>query len=376
MLNLPVIAAASVVVPPLYNSDELPALAVENYVAFPLISGITLRWDGWQFTDKDGTAFTAPNWFIANNDAPALLGVMVSTKDDDLSTIQRILRQPNAQQAWKRLRFIADDLPDSDADFNARWQQIKQIVGSADSPHLQMANEPQRFSSAQALNAALDSLYAAGKDGFILKKTDAPYTTKNNGLLLALSYDVGEAVVLAHRPGKGELAGMLGSLAVEDSGGGQFILGVGFSHQLRQNPPAIGSYLKYKYKGYTATGKPKSPVFLQTIKKIKEPPLIGGFLSITNTTYIFLGIIALLAVADALSYRRRHLDFKSAIVSTGLLGTFVGIWWGLYNFDARDIAASVPALLDGLKFAFVTSIVGIATATALSIIQTVLQKKQ
>jgi DNA anti-recombination protein RmuC len=46
----------------------------------------------------------------------------------------------------------------------------------------------------------------------------------------------------------------------------------------------------------------------------------------------------------------------------GILGTFIGIIVALYNFDTSNIELAVPSLLDGLKFSFVTSIVGMVTS--------------
>lgn len=43
----------------------------------------------------------------------------------------------------------------------------------------------------------------------------------------------------------------------------------------------------------------------------------------------------------------------------GILGTFIGIAYGLFNFDVNNIEKSIPALLDGLKTAFIASIFGI-----------------
>lgn len=43
----------------------------------------------------------------------------------------------------------------------------------------------------------------------------------------------------------------------------------------------------------------------------------------------------------------------------GILGTFIGIAYGLFNFDVNNIEKSIPALLNGLKTAFIASIFGI-----------------
>ena len=55
----------------------------------------------------------------------------------------------------------------------------------------------------------------------------------------------------------------------------------------------------------------------------------------------------------------------SIVTIIGVLGTFLGIAIGLYQFDTGNIEASVPKLLEGLKIAFITSILGIVGSIAL-----------
>lgn len=64
-----------------------------------------------------------------------------------------------------------------------------------------------------------------------------------------------------------------------------------------------------------------------------------------------------------------HNDSKSVIVSIGVLGTFIGIFLGLWQFDTQNISGSVPKLLEGLKLAFSTSIAGMGISIFLSLIQ-------
>ena len=85
---------------------------------------------------------------------------------------------------------------------------------------------------------------------------------------------------------------------------------------------------------------------------------------------IFIIFMMALFLVDFITHivgKRR--DFKSVIVSVGVLGTFVGIFAGLWGFDSTNVEGSVPKLLDGLKTAFFTSIVGMALAILLSILQ-------
>ncbi len=50
------------------------------------------------------------------------------------------------------------------------------------------------------------------------------------------------------------------------------------------------------------------------------------------------------------------------LTSVGIFGTFLGVALGLLDFNTGDIQASVPALIDGLKTAFWTSIAGLLGA--------------
>lgn len=52
-------------------------------------------------------------------------------------------------------------------------------------------------------------------------------------------------------------------------------------------------------------------------------------------------------------------SIPAGFTTTGVLGTFLGIVVGLYQFDVDDIQSSIPLLLNGLKGAFLTSILGI-----------------
>ncbi|RDU71022.1 hypothetical protein CQA66_07350 [Helicobacter aurati] len=92
---------------------------------------------------------------------------------------------------------------------------------------------------------------------------------------------------------------------------------------------------------------------------------------------VFTILMLALAVWDLRSFiKNEHKDFKSLIMSIGILGTFVGIFIGLLGFDTKNLLDSVPTLLDGLKTAFYTSIVGMGIAIALSIYQKGKQVKE
>ena len=64
---------------------------------------------------------------------------------------------------------------------------------------------------------------------------------------------------------------------------------------------------------------------------------------------------------------RKIIESLPTIISTlGVLGTFAGITWGLYNFNTSNINESIPTLLEGLKTAFFTSLAGMVGSMFLS----------
>ena len=75
--------------------------------------------------------------------------------------------------------------------------------------------------------------------------------------------------------------------------------------------------------------------------------------------------------------RHQQVNAIASIVTViGVFGTFWGIAIGLYQFDTENIEASVPALLEGLKVAFYSSIVGILSSILLKLVALYGQKKQ
>ena len=81
---------------------------------------------------------------------------------------------------------------------------------------------------------------------------------------------------------------------------------------------------------------------------------------------------------DTVIYKPGHAQLAelipSLLTSLGILGTFMGLMSGLTNLDLADAAKtiqSIPTLLDGMKFAFATSVAGIMCSLAFNMINRV-----
>ena len=99
------------------------------------------------------------------------------------------------------------------------------------------------------------------------------------------------------------------------------------------------------------TSRYQADLYASTTERIKRQSLFIKRVSVNNTL---------------IEKRRLINQFPSLISTLGVLFTFIGITVGLVGFDTSDLDTSIPLLLDGLKTAFVTSIMGMLGSMILS----------
>jgi DNA ligase-1 len=114
------------------------------------------------------------------------------------------------------------------------------------------------------LQQQLGDIDTAGGEGVVLHRRSGLYLAgrSDNQLKLKLHQDA-EARVVAYTPGRGKYQGMIGALVVETTQGVQFKIGSGLSDAQRREPPAIGSWVTYRFNGTTTYGKPRFARFLR-----------------------------------------------------------------------------------------------------------------
>ena len=103
----------------------------------------------------------------------------------------------------------------------------------------------------------------------MLHRGDALYKgLRNDDLLKVKTHEEAETHVVARIPSKGKYTGRLGALLVELSPApGQlaqrFKLGIGFSDAQRQDPPAVGALVTYRFWGLNDSGIPRFASFMR-----------------------------------------------------------------------------------------------------------------
>lgn len=94
---------------------------------------------------------------------------------------------------------------------------------------------------------------------------------------------------------------------------------------------------------------------------------------------IFIALIAVLSINSFRKIKREPNEvttLPNTIATLGIIGTFVGIVLGLLKFNTSNIEESIPLLLNGMKTAFITSIIGLIASTILKSIQSSEMKKR
>jgi len=98
----------------------------------------------------------------------------------------------------------------------------------------------------------------------MLRKPGSHYENKRSSTLLKVKtfYDE-EALVVGHKPGKGNFTGVLGALQCKLPNGKRFDAGSGLNMDQRRKPPKIGSVITFKFQELSNAGIPRFPVFLR-----------------------------------------------------------------------------------------------------------------
>lgn len=244
---------------------------VGDFLVSEKLDGVRARWDGKHLWTRGGIRIAVPNGFSRGWPPEPLEGELwiARCRFDEISALVR--RVGGDPKAWRDVRFMAFDLPAHPGPFSARYERLRMLVAQAGSPHL-AAIRQRRFDTHAALDAELARVVAAGGEGLMLHRRSARYRAgRSDDLMKYKPHEDAEAQVIAHLPGKGKYAGMLGALQVRMPDGRRFRLGTGFTDAQRAAPPPVGVWVTYRYTGYTASGLPRFARFMR-IRHEGPPP--------------------------------------------------------------------------------------------------------
>lgn len=250
---------------PLVLAERAPeGLDPAPYLVSEKLDGVRAYWDGAALWFRSGLPIAAPLAFTAQLPAGVPLdGELWMGRGRFEALVAAVRRATPRADEWQALRYMAFELPGAPGTFEARAARLQALLGASPAAAVQ-ALAQQRLPDAGALRQQLNAVVQAGGEGLMLHRADAAFVAGRGPWLLKLKpQDDAEAEVIAHRPGRGRLAGRLGALRVRTADGVVFDLGSGLSDAVRADPPPVGRWVTFTHHGLTERGVPRFARYLR-----------------------------------------------------------------------------------------------------------------
>ena len=238
-------------------------MSLADYWVSEKYDGVRAFWDGRQLWTRGGERIVAPAWFTTPLPKQSLDGELWAGRGRFAHAVSTARNQTPNDIAWHEMRYMVFDLPAQPGDFTTRLAALRRLLPITDAPWVVPVPQ-ERATTHEALQALLDKTVKMGGEGLMLHRGASLYKgERGNDLLKVKPYDDAEARVIEHLPGKGRHSTRLGALVVETPDGKRFRLGTGLTDAERENPPAIGTWVTYRYNGLTAKGLPRFARFMR-----------------------------------------------------------------------------------------------------------------
>ncbi len=240
-----------------------PGMPLADYWVSEKYDGVRGYWDGRTLRTRGGETVAAPAWFTAGWPDTPMDGELWAGRGR-FSQAQSTARTQQADDAaWRSIQFMVFDLPQQGGSFDERLPALNALVQRIGQPWVQAVPQ-KRVASDAALQALLQRTVRAGGEGLMLHRGSSFYRSgRSDDLIKVKTHEDTEARVVALLPGKGKHAGRMGALLVEMPNGQRFKLGAGFTDVQRADPPPVGSWVTYRFRGTHDGGLPRFASFVR-----------------------------------------------------------------------------------------------------------------
>ena len=238
-------------------SEARPDIDPSGYLVSEKLDGVRAIWEGSRLRFRSGRPVPAPAWFTEALPPVALDGELWGGRERFDVVSGTVRRAVPDDVSWRALRLMVFDMPGASGDFATRATRIAALAAASRATVWAAVEQTQMLDRA-ALQQRLDSVVRGGGEGLVLHRADALWSPGRSSTLWKLKplHDA-EAQVLAHEPGHGRLANLMGALRVRTAGGIEFRIGTGFTDAERRAPPPVGSWISYTHRGVTPSGVPR-----------------------------------------------------------------------------------------------------------------------
>lgn len=244
-----------------------PKRSPQGFLVSEKWDGVRAHWDGQVLRFRSGRLLSAPAWFLAALPAMPLDGELWLGRGqfDLLSGVVR--KKVPDDEAWRAVKYLVFDTPDHPAPFARRAEIVQSTLQAARVPWL-LPVAQSVVKDVASLEARLQEAVSQRGEGLVLHRADALWRAGRTDAIYKFKLEPDEeGLVLGHQPGKGRLKGMTGALLVQTPTGQRFALGAGLTDAQRRDPPAVGTWVTYRYRDRTPSGLPRFASFL----RVRDP---------------------------------------------------------------------------------------------------------
>jgi DNA ligase-1 len=248
-----------------YNWE--PSVDIKGWWISEKLDGVRGYWTGEKMISKSGNAINAPAWFTKQF-PPFVLDGELWLGRGLFNELNGIVRSKNAEEKWKKVRYYIFDVPQDSVGFEKRLEKARNWFEAKPSLYATVL-EQRLCKGLEHLYNELAETEKKGGEGLMLRRPGSLYKNgRSRDILKVKTFHDSEAVVINHTAGKGKYSGKMGAILVELPNGIRFSIGSGFSDKERENPPAIGSTITFKYKEFNKSGVPRFATFLRVREKL------------------------------------------------------------------------------------------------------------
>ena len=250
--------------PPLMLANTYhQGIPLSDYWVSEKMDGTRGYWDGKRLWTRGGEEVFAPAWFTAGWPAQPMDGELWAGRGQFQKSVSIVRQQKPDDTAWRGMRFMVFDLPGQPGTYTERLAVLNGLLAQPDSTWARPVAQSKVETHAE-LMALMHSTVNNGGEGLVLHRGASRYQAgRNDDLLKVKPFEDADARVVGYIGGKGKYAGLTGALEVESPDGRRFRIGSGLSDALRKEPPAIGRWINYRYRGRTDSGLPRFATYLR-----------------------------------------------------------------------------------------------------------------
>lgn len=240
---------------------------ISGWVMSEKLDGVRGFWDGKQLISRQGNPLAPPDYFVHDFPPFAIDGELFSERGK-FEEIARTVRA-SEPKGWYQLKLHVFDVPNAKGNLFERLSVLEQYLAKHPTPYIQII-EQIPIKDKSHLMQFYQNILAQQGEGVVVRDPKADYIHGRSAQILKLKpVQDAECTVIAHHKGKGKYADKLGAITCENAHG-RFRIGSGFKDKDRENPPPIGTIITYKYRGFTAQGKPRFATFLRTRTELEK----------------------------------------------------------------------------------------------------------